>query len=186
MENSSPQLPTIHSASLLLRPLKKGDLPLKVKWFNDPDIAKTLILEEPLELKKTIQWFDKIQGNPTRVDWLIEDKNGGPIGLLSFVGIDKDQKSAEIFIVIGEKEYWGRGVMLEAEAAAINWAFNDFGLEKIWAQARAENIASIITMKKLGFKMDKSLMKTQLVQGQKVDILHFDLLRQDFKFAHAN
>ncbi len=177
---------TIHSASLFLRPLEKGDLPLKVKWYNDPDISKTLILEEPLELEKTVKWFERIQYDKSRIDWRIENKERNPIGLLSFVGIDTDQKSAEIFIVIGEKEYWGKGVMLEAEVAAMKWGFEVLGLEKIWAHARAENIASIITMKKLGFRINKALTKEQIIKGQKVDILHFDLQREDFKGCSAN
>lgn len=179
-------LNTIRTGNLVLRPLTKDDLPDKVRWYNDPDISKTLILDEPLELEKTIRWFEKIKNDSSRIDWMIEDKNNHPIGLLSLVGIDRVQKSAEIIIVIGEKDYWGKGVMLEAEAAAIKWAFDVYGLEKIWAQSRADNIASIITMKKIGFKMNKAQTKEQIIKGQKVDILHFDLLPGDFKPASAN
>ncbi len=183
MENPSPQLRTVRSANLLLRPLDKAALPLKVQWYNDPDVSKTLILDEPLELEKTLRWFDKIQNDASRIDWLIEDKNSNPIGLISLVGIDADQKSAEIFIVIGEKDCWGKGVMIEAETAVIRWAFDVLGLEKIWAHARADNIASIITMKKIGFKMNNALTKEQIIKGQKVDVLHFDLPRENFKIS---
>ena len=177
---------TIYSVNLLIRPLESRDLPLKVNWFNDPDISSTLILDEPLELDKTIRWFEKIKNESSRIDWVIEDKKNHPIGLISLVGIDRVQKSAEIFIVIGEKDYWGKGVMLEAETTAIKWAFDVLSLDKIWAHARADNIASIITMKKLGFMINKALTKEQIIKGQKVDILHFDLLRGDFKLASAN
>lgn len=174
---------TIISDNIVLRLLEPRDLSLKVQWYNDPDISRTLILEEPLELEKTRQWFEKIQHDPSRIDWLIEDKKSNPIGLISLVGIDADQKSAEIFIVIGEKEYWGKGVMLEAEAAVIQLAFDVLRLENIWAQARADNIASIITMKKIGFKMNKALTKEQIIKGQKVDVLHFDLSRENLKIS---
>jgi len=186
MENGKfpfPQLRTVTSANLTLRPLQPRDLPLKVRWYNDPDISKTLILDQPLELEKTCQWFETIKDDSSRIDWLIEDKNSNPIGLISLVGIDADQKSAEIFIVIGEKDCWGKGVMLEAEMAVSRWAFDVLGLEKIWAQARADNIASIITMKKIGFKMNNALTKEQIIKGQKVDVLHFDLPRENFKIS---
>jgi len=43
--------------------------------------------------------------------------------------------------------------MLEAEGLLIEWGFNFLKFEKIWADAMVNNIASIITMKKLGFKL---------------------------------
>lgn len=176
----NPKSKTIFSNNIAIRPLESRDLPYKVRWFNDPDISKTLILVEPLELEKTVCWFEKIKDDSSRIDWVIEDKSNCPIGLISLVGIDPGQKSAEIFIVIGEKQYWGKGVMLEAEAALIGWAFENLGLEKIWAQARLDNIASIITMKKLGFVMDKSRTEQKIIRGQNVDVLHFDLSREHF------
>jgi RimJ/RimL family protein N-acetyltransferase len=176
--------PRIVSENLILRPLEKEDLTHKVKWYNDPEVSRTLILSERLELDKTILWFGGIQNNPSRIDWLIENTNSRPIGLISLVGINTEEKSAEIYIVIGEKDYWGRGVMLEAETRVIQWAIDTLGLEKIWAEARIDNIASAITMKKLGFKINKALTKKQTISDQAVDILRFDLKRENFRALH--
>jgi RimJ/RimL family protein N-acetyltransferase len=44
-----------------------------------------------------------------------------------------------------------------------------------------DNIASAITMKKLGFEINKALTKKQIINGQTVDILRFDLRREEFK-----
>ncbi len=38
-----------------IRPLGKDDMELKVKWYNDPAINQTLIIEEPLELEKSLK-----------------------------------------------------------------------------------------------------------------------------------
>lgn len=167
--------------NIKLRPMTKADLPLKVQWYNDPEIKKTLILDEDLQLEKTIAWFEKIQDSDSRLDLIIESSDGQPIGVIGLVNIDRRHGTAEIFIVIGEKDYWAKGLMLTAESLLINEAFSELGLEKIWAHVRANNIASIITMKKLGFKIEGTLRQHICVDGQREDIFICGLLKQDFK-----
>ena len=171
---------TLKNDSLTLRPMTVDDLPLKVKWYNDPDIRKTLIIDETLQLDKTIDWFNAIDGSQTRLDLMIESPEGIPIGVIGLVEIDQRHLTAEIFIVIGNKDYWGKGVMLEAESLLIDWAFNKLGLSKIWAQARAANIASMITMKKLGFQVEGTLRQHFILSGRPEDFFQVGLLKNEF------
>jgi RimJ/RimL family protein N-acetyltransferase len=173
----------ITGENIVLRPLAKADIENRVNWFNDPDVRKTLIINEQFELKKTIQWFEKIQSDDSRLEFAIETLQKVPIGIVGLSGIDQTHKTAEIYIVIGQKEFWGKGVMLEAECLLIHRAFNSLGLEKIWAQARLDNIASIITMKKIGFQVEGTLRNEKIINGQRETILHLGLLRDDFKFS---
>ena len=106
-----------------------------------------------------------------------------PVGLISLVNIDVAQKTAEIVIVIGDNNYWGKSVMLHAESLLIQWAFESLRLEKIWAQTRPENIASLITMKKLGFKIEGTLRQEKIIAGRRIDIVHLGLLPKEFKSA---
>jgi RimJ/RimL family protein N-acetyltransferase len=163
--------------------MTEADLPLKVKWYNDPEIRQTLILDEVLELEKTKQWFEAVRDAASRLDLMIETEASLPIGQISLVNIDARHQTAEIVLVIGEKTYWGKGVMLEAESLLIGWAFETLGLRKIWAQTRPENIASLITMKKLGFQIEGTLRSAKIIAGQRIDILHLGLLPEDFKPA---
>jgi RimJ/RimL family protein N-acetyltransferase len=152
---------------IILRPLRKADLENRVRWFNDPDVRKTLIVCEQFELEKTTRWFERIQQDDNRVEFVIEsafteaavDKTPQKtvIGVIGLTGIDTTHRTAEIYIVIGQKEFWGKGVILEAERLLIDWAFNFLRLEKIWADVLPNNIASIITMKKLGFQIEGTL-----------------------------
>lgn len=170
------------SPHLRLRSMTQADLPLKVRWYNDPEIRQTLILDERLELEKTRQWFEAVRDSASRLDLMIETE-AQPIGQISLVNIDARHQTAEIVLVIGEKAYWGKGVMLEAESLLIRWAFETLGLRKIWAQTRPENIASLITMKKLGFQVEGTLRSEKIIAGRRIDILHLGLLPEDFKPA---
>jgi RimJ/RimL family protein N-acetyltransferase len=167
-----------------LRTLKKTDIENRVRWFNDPDVRKTLIISEQFELEKTIRWFERLQADDSRTEFIIETPQKVPVGIIGLAGIDSKHRTAEIYIVIGQKEFWGKGVMLEAENLLIDWAFDSLGLEKIWAQTRPDNIASIITMKKIGFQIEGTLRNEKIVNGQRTTVLHLGLLREDFKSSH--
>ena len=161
--------------------MEKGDVALKVKWFNDPEVNKTLLVEEKLEMDKSLEWFERTRNDNSRRDFTIQTAEGGPIGIIALVHISDVHKTAEIYIVIGEKDFWGKGVMLEAESLLINWAFKSLNLEKIWADAVEDNIASIITMKKLGFQIEGTLRKERFLRGRRIDVIRLGLLKEDFK-----
>ena len=161
--------------------MEKADVSLKVKWFNDPDVNKTLLVEEKLELDKSLEWFERTRNDASRRDFIIETSDGNPIGIIALVHISDVHRTAEIYIVIGEKDYWGKGVMLEAERLLIGWAFNSLKLEKIWADAVENNIASIITMKKLGFQIEGTLRRERFLRGRRIDVIKLGLLKEEFK-----
>jgi ribosomal-protein-alanine N-acetyltransferase len=174
----------IKGENIVLRPLSKADIENRVKWFNDPDVRKTLIINERFKLEKTIQWFEKIQSDDSRLEFVIETLQKVPIGIIGLAGINRTHKTAEIYIVIGQKEFWGKGVMLEAECLLIDRAFNSLGLEKIWAEIRSDNVASIITMKKIGFEIEGTLRNEKIVNNQRVTVLRLGLQMDDFKLSH--
>ncbi|MFZ9012103.1 MAG: GNAT family N-acetyltransferase [Anaerohalosphaeraceae bacterium] len=175
------QKATITADRIRLRPMTEADLPLKVKWYNDPDIRKTLIVDEQFELDRTLEWYRAVKDSKKRLDLVIETETGKSIGQIGLVNIDRTHKTAEKVIVIGDKVYWGKGVMLEAESLLIDYAFSKMHLGKIWAQARTNNIASMITMKKLGFQIKETLPAHTVISGRPVDVFHVVLDREDFK-----
>lgn len=183
MENwkSKTENPVITGDRLRLRPLTEADLPLRVQWYNDPDIRRTLLVDEVFTLEGTRKWFARIQEDASRLDWMIETSAGMSIGLISLLHIDPKNKTAEIIIVIGDRAYWGRGVMAEAEALLIGWAFEKLLLEKIWAVALPGNLASLITMKKLGFVIEGTLRGEAVKDGRRTDLFRLGLLKDEFK-----
>jgi RimJ/RimL family protein N-acetyltransferase len=167
--------------NIVLRLPDKADIENRVRWFNDPEVRKSLIISEHFELEKTLRWFEKMQTDSSRIEFTIETIDKISVGVIGLAGIDSTHRTAEIYIVIGEKDFWGKGVMLEAESLLIDWAFNSVGLEKIWAEARPENVASLITMKKLGFEVEGTLRNEKIVNGRRMTVLRLGLLREDFK-----
>lgn len=184
MENLSPQLPAILSDNILLRPLESHDLQNRVNWFNDPQVRQTLVVTEQFELEKTRRWFDRLQSDPTRVEFAVEALDGVCIGVTGLVGIEKEHGLAECYCVIGCKDYWGKKLGTEIHSVLFQWAFENLGIVKIRADIRTNNPAIFRVVEKLGFKIEGTLRQEKVVDGQRIDLYRIGLLREEFIPAH--
>ena len=171
------------NSRISLRPLEREDLSLKVKWINDPEVHRFLNYEIPLCVARTEKWFEKALVNSTRRDFIVEvdSKAVGTIGLL---GISLIHKTAEFYIAIGEKDYWGKGIGKEATSLLIDWAFINLNLHRIWGTYLSENQAMLKMTQKLGFSYEGRARKARFVAGKYVDVDYIGLLREEFTPCH--
>ena len=69
------------------------------------------------------------------------------------------KKSAQFGLLIGDKNYWGKGIGKEVTKIVTNWAFKELGLKKVGLGVIANNIAAINVYKKAGFKILRTKIK---------------------------
>lgn len=135
-----------------LREFTLADVPLKNKWNNDPKVCKYIGLRPPIYLKSTRKWFYRHGKNPDHYLFIIETKQKKPVGYLR---IDKSYEFtgglAEIHIMLGEKEYWGRGIGQDAVTTASRWCFDFLRVNKVLAHVHIDNAASHRLFEKCGF-----------------------------------
>jgi RimJ/RimL family protein N-acetyltransferase len=177
-------MPRIISDNIILRPLAKADLENRVRWFNDPLVRQTLVVTEHFELKKTTRWFERLQSDPSRTEFAIETPEGVTIGVTGLLGIEKEHGVAECYCVIGNKDYWGRKLGTEIHSVLIQWAMETLGLYKIVADIRTNNPAIFRVVEKLGFKIEGTLRKEKVIDGQRIDLYRIGLLRDEFIPVH--
>ena len=170
--------------NIILRPLAKADLENRVRWFNDPQVRQTLVVTEQFEMSKTIQWFERLQSDKSRVEFAVETLDGTGIGITGLLGIEKEHNIAECYCVIGNKEYWGKKLGTEIHSVLIQWAFEKLDLYKIRADIRTNNPAIFRVVEKLGFKIEGTLRKEKMVDGQRIDLYRIGLLREEFIPMH--
>ena len=72
------------------------------------------------------------------------------IGHLALSHINKNK--AEIQIVVGEKEYWGKGLGTLAIKKGVDEAFNRLGYKEIYLEVRPNNQRAIKAYQNVGFK----------------------------------
>jgi RimJ/RimL family protein N-acetyltransferase len=89
---------------------------------------------------------------------------------------DVYRRSAEIGYWLGES-YWGRGIATEAVAAATEWAFKHFDLDRIYAHVFEWNPASARVLEKAGYELEGRMRKSVVKDGQLIDALLYARVR---------
>src|SRR3989338_11175300 len=124
-------------------------------------------------------YFDTDHPETGQCFWvMVDDKK---IGQVNYNRIDQTNKKTELDIIIGPKEYLGKGYGTDALKTLITYLFNNFNLNKVWIEARANTPRAIRAYKKIGFIKEGLLREESYFGGKFVDCIRFGLLRQEFK-----
>ncbi|MBS4538820.1 GNAT family N-acetyltransferase [Clostridium sp. D2Q-11] len=166
---------------VFLRGMEEKDIPHKVKWINDNEVRKTLNFDYPISEISTKQWLNKITSDNSRKEFIIcllESEK--PIGYTGLLDINNKSSKAEMYIGIGEKEYWGKGYAKESRKVLLEYAFMEIGLNKIYTYNWVNNEKIIGLNKKLGFQIEGILRKDIFSHGEFRDRIIMGILRNEY------
>lgn len=156
--------------NITFRPLEEKDLPDRVRWFNQKEISQYLgpEIRNGTTLKKQKEWFLRFKKLGDREMFVIEC-NGTPIGNVALTDISKEDSNAGIFIVIGEKDFHGKGIGEKAVQYIVDLGFNKLHLHKIWLYVGEPNIAAQNLYLKFGFQEEGRLKEMWKIDGKYYD-----------------
>ena len=89
---------------------------------------------------------------------IFTNKDNAHIGNIKFDEINLQNKSATFGILIGDKNFRGKGFAKEVIIASVLWLKDNYDIEKIKLGVDHENISALNLYLKLGFKI---IEKTQ-------------------------
>jgi len=152
---------------ILIRPLKKKDLPQTMAWLKDPEVNKFLAATyADLDLKKEQDWLREMNNSLADFIFAIEDKkNKRYIGNCALHRVDLKNRECEFGIVIGEKDYWGKEFGTDAINGIAKIAFKKLSLLKIKLSVYEYNKRAISAYKKCGFEVREILAHNHLFEG---------------------
>jgi len=177
------QRPFLVGEKLYLRLLEESDIGEEyLGWLNDGDVTRYLETGKfPSTLVTIRKYVEHFQDSKTELIFAIVDRETDQhVGNVTLNRINWIHRTADTGLVIGKKEFWGKGYAFEAWSLLIEYAFQRLGLQKIVAGAVADNVASIVTLEKLGFKIEGKFRKEYFVEGEYRDGIRLGLLREEF------
>jgi len=149
--------PTLREASscvleterLMLRKPTLADVKAITHLANDRRIAEnTRRLPHPYLQDHAVEFVRAMANDRHQTTFLIEN-NHAPIGV---VGIDWREPDAPELGYWLAVEHWGQGFATEAARAAIDFTFEEFGIEHLISGARVTNPSSRNILEKCGFQ----------------------------------
>ena len=162
-----------------LRPLTLNDVTQDyVTWMNDKNVTRFLETRFILHTHKSIQdYVQSILKNPDDVFMAIcVNGTNQHIGNIKLGPINRQHLFAHIGLMIGDKDYWGKGYATEAIGLISQYAFETLKLNKVMAGCYANNVGSMRAFEKAGFYHEGIEKSKWLCEGQYVDGILLSLL----------
>lgn len=124
-------------------------------WLNDPEVNKYLETKSTTvgELQKYIA--QKLTSDKVVFLGIFDEKTNKHIGNIKLEPLDIAGGTAVLGILIGDKNYWGRGIAKEAIGLLCNWAFKNLGLKNITLGVYSAHKGAIKTYERAGFRIFK-------------------------------
>lgn len=130
-------------------------------------------------------WFDSLLASPDSQGWIILFQ-GSPVGFVSLSGLTNSNLRGEWGWYVASKEARGRGVGRAAQALGLDLAFNQYGLQRVWAQVLADNDAALRAQSAVGFRREGYLRRHILKQGRYHDVVILGMLAEEWKEKRLN
>jgi RimJ/RimL family protein N-acetyltransferase len=173
----------LRGKKVILRPIKRSDKELFLRWLNDPEVIQFLVAYLPLAEGLEEKWIEETmvgQRPVFTIEAILKNGKTKPIGNCGFQEMSSKDRRGEFGIMIGEKDFWGSGYGLEATQLAISYGFYNLNLNKISSAAYAFNERSIKMHEKVGFKREGRRCEQIFKNGKYHDDIVFGLLRRDW------
>lgn len=156
-----------------LRAYKEEDISVASKFVNDKELKKLLVTTIPFPMTywEEEEWIKSQKSNKEGTyNFAIEDiETNKYIGGCGIQNVNWLARVATVGIMIGDKDYWGRGYGTDAMKVLINFIFNDMNINKIRLGTFSFNERAIKSYEKCGFKVEGVLKDEIFKDGKYYD-----------------
>jgi ribosomal-protein-alanine N-acetyltransferase len=160
----------------------QADLNAYERWVNDHETTEYMSIGRyPLTKTKLAEYIKRYNSSQDFLLGIFLKEDGRHIGNVTLHYIDTHNRSAEIGILIGEKDCRGHGYGREAVVLLVAHAFNRLGLHKLTTGMVESNIASQRMFEKVGFVQEGRIQESFYINGQYCDCLRYGLIANEWK-----
>jgi ribosomal-protein-alanine N-acetyltransferase len=161
-------LPDLRTKRLCLRAFRKDDVEDALEYRKDAEFARYLphvpypFTRADAERFVEVNMSEDGQRSPTFAIVMTERL----IGTVNFE-VDDATRTAMLGYAIG-RQWWGRGIAVEAAVAAVAWSVAEFHLKRIWAATDVQNVRSQRVLEKLGMQREGVRVASRAGRGGSV------------------
>lgn len=161
--------PLLTGEQIYLKELQQADVTEEyVQWLNDPNINQFLESRHQIQTIQSCQSFiSNLLSQGDSCFWGVYCKqNDKHIGNIKLDPINGLYHRGTIGLLIGNKNYWGKGIATEAIQLVSNFAFQELALHKLDAGCYASNKGSEKAFIKAGFQVEGVIKDHFIYQNQ--------------------
>ncbi|MDP4125915.1 MAG: GNAT family protein [Bacillota bacterium] len=171
----------------IVRSIEEDDIDALYNWYNDQDVnlwssgawpLNTLLSKDQIAAKF-------LDGSSDTYRYAVLNEKNSLIGSIGFKEINIPGQSATIYVVIGDKTFWGKGYGTDALITLSRFLFTQWNFHRLSLDTWDENIRAIKAYEKVGFKIEGRQRQARFVLGNYHDVILMGLLRDEFLALHG-
>lgn len=147
-----------------LRARRPGDVAHAKRWYADPETTRWLLDEAgPYVVPAEPMAFGDVR-------FTVDDTaTGTPIGTAGLVGASPEHRRATAFVVLGDRDYRGRGYGADVVRTLCRFGFESMNLAKVELEVIAGNERAVRLYERLGFVREVHRRRALWVDGAWAD-----------------
>lgn len=169
----------MRTENLILRPLTEQDVTERyVGWLNDAEVNRFLEVRwRPQNLAKVRRYVAGHDNVDNFIFGIFAEPDESHVGNFS-LKVEENHRRATLGVMIGDRNYWGQGIVLEARARILDFIFAEMPVDKVTGGCYQTNVHAVFNYKRQGWELDGIRRADRLDQGRRVDVINFAMFRE--------
>ena len=173
-------VPKLTGPRRYLSPMTAEDAELYTQWLNDQVVTEGLaVATKNITLAGEREYIAK--GAVEHSYSVVARDTNRLIGNVALVDLDYQERTAEIGVFIGDRDYWGQGYGAEAMGLLMAYAFDVLNIRNIWLRVFDFNQRAITSYLRLGFREVGRRRMAVRRRGREYDMVFMDILDEEFR-----
>lgn len=152
------------SPEIELKPFSRRHLEATWEWVNRPEMKPLTGTIYPVSWRGHLKWYAALKDDPSRRFFAIVAAGAEHIGNAGVKKFHPENRSAELFIYIGDPAWRGRGIGTRATRLLADMCLKDFSLQKVYVTVFAYNDMALASYAKAGFERE-AVWREHLYRG---------------------
>lgn len=165
-----------------IRDIHTSELELMLSWRNAPAVRQNMYTRQEIRLTEHLSWWERIKDD-ARHRYFMYELDAVPLGIVGFNHIDQVNRNASWAFYASPTAPRGTGSKMEY--LAINYAFDELDLHKVFCEVLAFNEPVIKLHQKFGFKVEGVFREQHVIDQNFVDVFRLGLLEDEWA-AHRD
>lgn len=158
------------------------DLDALWRFKNDPEVANQLVgFSGGYSQQDLVDWMEYHRKVPNEYLRVIANEDDQCIGHVGLYEVDHRVRSADFGILIGDRNYWGKGHGYNLTRWSLDYGFRMLNLNRIQLDVLANHSQAIRLYEKCGFQIEGRRRQAQFKEGEYVDIVFMGVLRSEWE-----
>ncbi len=152
-------------------------------WINDEETTKGLVTGTfPSNMDDLKSYLSQVSNDAKTVMFAIcLNETHRHVGNIKLDNFDWISRTAELGVLLGAKDTWGKGIGTESCRLLLHYAFDQLNLRKVSLTVYENNPGALHLYEKIGFHTEGRLRKHIFADGAYLDKLWMGIFKDELK-----